>query len=117
MGKTLKIMGYKMKGFSGYGNSPAKKDKKKKDGPMQGPIPKENIDLLPNEMEGTYVYKGNNKRERIIDYDERAGFLEQNELMDLKGDNSPEANKKRKELKKTIATLDREAQIMRDRKE
>ena len=108
-------MAYKMKGFSGFGNSPAKQ--KKKDAPMQGPIPKENIDLLPNEMEGTWVYKGDDKRERIIDYDERAGFLEQNELADLEGDNSPEANKKRKELKKTIATLDREAQILRDRKE
>jgi hypothetical protein len=84
---------------------------------LQGPIPKENIDLLPNEMEGTYVYKGSNKRERIIDLDERAGFLEQNELADLEGDNSPEANKKRKELKKTIAILDHEAQLLRDRKE
>ena len=56
------------------------------------------------------------RRERIIDYDERAGVLEQNDLMDLEGDNSPEAKKKRKKLKKTIATLDREAQIMRDRK-
>jgi len=55
------------------------------------------------------------KQERIIDYDERAGVIEQNELMDLKGDNSPKANKKRKQLKATIKTLDREAQIMRDR--
>jgi hypothetical protein len=84
---------------------------------LQGPIPKENIDLLPNEMEGTYVYKGDNIRERIIDLDERAGFLEQNELMDLEGDNSPEANKKRKQLKATIKKLDHEAQLLRDRKE
>ncbi len=144
-------MAYKMKGFGGFGNSPAKQDKKskKKDGSMQGPIPEQNIGLQPGENEGTWIYgrgyKGDDpkegikemksdekrlnklkgdktgtnfvKSERIIDYDERAGVLEQNELADLKGDNSPEANKKRKQLKKTIATLDREAQIMRDRKE
>tara|TARA_R100000995_G_scaffold10860_2_gene4479 strand:- start:1676 stop:2086 length:411 start_codon:yes stop_codon:yes gene_type:complete len=135
-------MGYKMNGFSGYGNSPAKKDKKskKKDKPMQGPIPEQNIKLQPGENEGTWIYgrgyKGDDpkggiaemkadkknvgsdfvKRERIIDYDNRAGYLEQNDLMDLEGDNSPEANKKRKKLKATIKTLDREAQIMRDRK-
>ena len=56
------------------------------------------------------------KRERIIDYDNRAGYLKQNDLMDLEGDNSPEANKKRKKLKATIKTLESEAQIMRDRK-
>lgn len=131
-----------MNGFSGYGNSPAKQDKKskKKDKPMQGPIPEQNIKLQPGEDEGTWIYgrgyKGDDpkggiaemksdekkygpksvRRERIIDYDERAGYLEQNDLMDLEGDNSPEANKKRKKLKETIKTLDREAQIMRDRK-
>ena len=55
------------------------------------------------------------RSERIIDYDERAGYLEQNDLMDLEGDNSPKANRKRKQLKQTIKNLDREAQIMRDR--
>ena len=51
----------------------------------------------------------------MIDYDQRAGVIEQNELSDLEGDNSPEANKKRKQLKATIKTLDNERQIMKDR--
>ena len=139
-------MGFKMKKFSGFGKGTtpfkAKGYKgKKKDGPMQGPIPEQNLPLQPGENEGTWIYGRGYKdddpkeglermkktrkepggadfvrRERIIDYDERAGVLEQNDLMDLEGDNSPEAKKKRKKLKKTIATLDREAQIMRDRK-
>ena len=103
-------MAFKMKGFSGFKSSPAKQ---KKDGKAQGPETKKNIDLIKGERKGTDVYKGKNRRERLADYDERAGVLEQNELMDLEGDNSPEANKRRKELKKTIATLDREADIIR----
>jgi len=125
-----------MKGFSGFKGSPAKQKNK---GKMQGPIPEQNLKLQPGENEGTWIYgrgyKGDDpkkglaemktdkkttgkkfvKSERMIDYDERAGVIEQNELMDLKGDNSPKANKKRKQLKATIKTLDREAQIMRDR--
>lgn len=148
-------MGYKMKGFSGYGNSPAKQDKKskKKDGPMQGPIPEQNIEhqygeddvwiygrgykgddpkegvKRMKETEKRFNEKGKKKgqgdktgtdfvkRERIIDYDERAGFITQNDLPDLEGINTPEANEKRRKLKETVKTLDREAQIMRDRKE
>lgn len=102
-------MGYKMKGFSGYGNSPAKKDKKKKDGPMQGPIPKENIDLLPGEMEDTYVYKGKDIRERIIDLEDRAEFAMQDA-------ENAEGEKKKQHLA-NAKKLKREAQIMRDRKE
>jgi len=89
---------------------------------LQGPIPKENIDLLPGEMEGTYVYKGGDRRERIIDYDERAGFLEQNDLVDInhmlkKDPKNKKLLKKKKQLKRTIKKLDHEAQLMRDRKE
>ena len=120
-------MGYKMKGWSGY-QSPVKQKKIK--GKLQGPIPKENIDLLPGEMEGTYIYKGGDRRERIIDYDERAGFLEQNELQEsdwylggAKESDSDEVKKKaaikgakkRKEIEETIKKLDHEAQLMRDR--
>ena len=36
-----------------------------------------NIGLLPSEMEGTYVYEGNDINERIIDYDERISFIEE----------------------------------------
>jgi len=66
---------------------------------------------LKNKNAGTDFVKS----ERMIDYDQRAGVIEQNELSDLEGDNSPEANKKRKQLKETIKTLDRERQIMKDR--
>ena len=136
-------MAYKMKGWGGY-QSPAKqkvsKDEyEKSKGKLQGPIPEQNIPLQPGEYSGTWIYgRGyededpkegikemksdekkygpeNVRRERIIDYDERAGYLEQNELMDLEGDNSPEANKKRKKLLATIKKLDHEAQLMRDR--
>ena len=127
-------MAYKMKGFSGFKGSPAKQKNK---GKLQGPIPEQNIGLQPGEKEGTWIYgrgyegedpkKGladmkkdsekTQRRERIIDYDERASVIEQNELMDLEGDNSPEANKKRKQLKQTIKKLDHEAQLIRDRTE
>ena len=119
-------MAYKMKGSPMHRNfgigSPAK---------QEGPIPKENIDLLPGENKDTWVYKGDNKRERIIDYDERASFLEQNELMDddwylggAKESDSDEVKKKaaikgakkRKELIQTIKNLDHEADILRNRK-
>ena len=141
-------MAYKMKGFGGFGNSPAKDMKtekyshsfespakqKKKKGKLQVPIPKQNIGLQPGEMEGTWIYPGSDKRERMIDYDERAGVLEQNELMDIeydlkhgkkfdrkaKGYKFPVKNKKKllakqKKLKKTIKNLDHEQQLMRDR--
>jgi hypothetical protein len=133
-------MAFKMNGFSGYGNeSPAKQKKIKNKGHMEGPIPEQNLKLQPGENDGTWIYgrgyEGENpkkglaemkadekttgkkfvKSERMIDYDDRAGSLEQNELSDLEGDNSKKANKKRKQLKGTIKTLHREAQIMRDR--
>tara|TARA_R110002110_G_scaffold410597_1_gene634228 strand:+ start:429 stop:1121 length:693 start_codon:yes stop_codon:yes gene_type:complete len=70
------------------------------------------------------------KSERIIDYDQRAGSIEQNELQEddsylggakksdsfiVKRKAAKKGAKKRKSLKKTVKTLDREAQIMRDR--
>tara|TARA_R100001377_G_scaffold81861_1_gene61676 strand:+ start:222 stop:737 length:516 start_codon:yes stop_codon:yes gene_type:complete len=123
-----------------YDKTMAKQKKKiKNKGKMEGPIPEQNLPLQPGENDGTWIYgrgyEGEDpkegikemktdekttgkkfvKSERMIDYDDRAGNLEQNDLMDLEGDNSPKAIKKRKQLKKTIKTLDREAQIMRDR--
>ena len=119
--------------------SPTKQKTVKNKGHMEGPIPEQNLGLQPGENDGSWIYgrgyEGDDpkeglaemkadekttgkkfvKRERMIDYDERAGVIEQNELMDLEGDNSPKANKKRKQLKATIKTLDREQQIMRDR--
>ena len=128
-------MAYKMKGFSGFKSSPAKQKKIKNKGHMEGPIPEQNIKHQDGNEDDVWIYgrgykgedpkkglkkmksdsKKHQKQERMIDYDERAGFITQNDIPDLEGDNSKKANKKRKSLKKTVKTLDREAQIMRDR--
>ena len=134
-------MAYKMKGFSGFKGSPAKQKNK---GKLQGPIPEQNIGLQPGEDEGAWIYgrgyKGEDpkkgleqmkktkqrpggadfvKSERIIDYDERAGVLEQNELQEsdeyLGGGDAKKGAEKRKQIKETIKKLDHEAQLMRDR--
>ena len=113
---------------------------------MQGPIPEQNIKLQPGENEGTWIYgrgykgedpkkgikemkydekrmgKGRVKSERIIDYDERAGVLEQNDLSDInyslkKDPKNKKLLSQKKKLKKTIKKLDHEAQLMRDRSE
>ena len=107
-----------MKGFGGFGNSPAKQKKGK--AKLQGPIPEQNIGLQPGEMEGTWIYPGSKKSERIIDYDERAGVLEQNDLSDInhmlkKDPKNKKLLSQKKKLKKTIKNLDHEAQLMRDR--
>ena len=130
-----------MKGYSaGEGTgSMAKQKKIKNKGHMEGPIPEQNIKHQDGNEDDVWIYgrgyKGEDPKkglaemksdekttgkkfvrsERMIDYDDRAGYLEQNDLMDIEGDNSPEANKKRKKLKATIKTLDRERQIMKDR--
>ena len=44
-----------MKGFSGFGNSPAKQER---------PISKKNIKLQKGEMEGTWIYPGSDKGEK-----------------------------------------------------
>ena len=58
-------MAYKMKGFGGFKSSPAK---------QEGPISKKNIKLQKGEMEGTWVYPGKDKSERVADYEDRAEF-------------------------------------------
>ena len=119
-------MAFKMKGYSageGTGSTMAK---------QEGPQTKENIDLLDEEMDGTYVYKGDkkfdrkakaykfpttqNKSERIIDYEERAGFLLDNDIPDLEGSKDPKDIAKLKQLKKTAKNLQHEADIIRNRK-
>tara|TARA_R110002072_G_scaffold218870_1_gene376569 strand:+ start:124 stop:423 length:300 start_codon:yes stop_codon:yes gene_type:complete len=92
-------MGYKMKGFSGYGNSPAK---------QEGPLPKENPDLKKSEMKGTHVYKGDDLAERIGDLDDRAGFIEEDIF------NQDEATEQQK---KDIKFLDHERDIIMKRRE
>ena len=100
-------MAYKMKGFGGFKSSPAK---------QEGPQTKENVDLMKGEMDGTYVYKGKDKSERMIDYEERAGFLLDNDIPDLEGSKDPKDIAKLKQLKKTAKNLQHEANIIRNRK-
>tara|TARA_R110001592_G_C12867151_1_gene723413 strand:+ start:77 stop:580 length:504 start_codon:yes stop_codon:yes gene_type:complete len=119
-----------------YDKTMAKQKKKiKNKGKMEGPIPEQNIKHQDGNEDDVWIYgrgykgedpkkglkemksdsKKHQKQERMIDYDERAGFIEQNDIPDLEGDNSEKANKKRKSLKKTVKTLNRERQIMEDR--
>ena len=49
-----------------------------------------NIGLLPSEMEDTWVYEGTDLNERIIDYEERISFIEEDVWNQQEGDpNAP----------------------------
>ena len=100
-------MAYKMKGFGGFKSSPAK---------QEGPTPEKNPKLLKGEMEGTWVYEGKNKNERIADLEDRAGFLTENDIPDLEGSTDPKDIKRVKTLKATAKKLKHEADILRNRK-
>ena len=82
-------MAFKMKGMS-FGNSPTK----------------QNIGLLKTEMKGTFVYKGNNLRERINDYEDRIGFIKENIFNT--GKTTPQQSK-------DIAKLKQELQVLRSK--
>tara|TARA_R110001583_G_scaffold19096_1_gene75165 strand:+ start:1411 stop:1938 length:528 start_codon:yes stop_codon:yes gene_type:complete len=90
---------YKMKGFSGFGNSPAK---------QEGPIPKKNLKLQKGEMEGTWIYPGSDKNERIIDYEDRVEFAE--------SDAESSGGKEKKQHLANAKKLQHEADIIRNRK-
>ena len=88
-------MGYKMKGFSGFKSSPVK---------QEGPIDKENVKLQKTEHKDTWVYKGENKQERIIDLEERIGFI--NEDVNRSGKPKTEQQSKdQAKLKQELAIL------------
>ncbi len=103
-------MAFKMKGYTYPGKSPMKQDKGKNyessKGDQQGPIPKDNIKLQKSENPDTYVYKGKSEFERINDLEDRKSFIQEDEF------NSGKSTKQQKKDKKT---LEREAEIMRDR--
>tara|TARA_R110001592_G_scaffold2575_3_gene14947 strand:+ start:3353 stop:3805 length:453 start_codon:yes stop_codon:yes gene_type:complete len=137
-------MGYKMKGIKNFGDGTPLFQKKGKNyesskGDQQGPIPEQNVKLQKSEMDGTYIYGGGKdgkaemdsdkksinsskrnrvpsksagagdkfvERERINDLEERKSFIEEDEF------NSDKSTKQQKKDKKT---LEREAEIMRDR--
>jgi hypothetical protein len=92
-------MAYKMKGFSGFKNSPAK---------QEGPIPKKNIKLQKGEMEGTWIYPGSDKGERIADYEDRAEFA--------RSDAESSEGKEKKQHLANAKKLQHEADIIRNRK-
>lgn len=83
---------------------------------QQGPTPEKNPKLQKGEMEGTYVYEGKDNRERIIDLEERAGFLTDNDIPDLEGSKDPKDIKRVKTLRATVKKLQHEASILRNRK-
>ena len=88
-------MTYKMKGFSGFGNSPAK---------QEGPIDKKNPKLQKGEMKGTWVYPGGNKSERMNDLEDRIEFLT-TDIRDWPGGergNVEDMKKARKKLKQEL---------------
>jgi hypothetical protein len=91
-------MGYKMKGFGGFGNSPAK---------QEGPIDKENVKLQKGEMEGTWVYPGKDKSERMIDLEDRIEFLSSDIRggSDRPGQNVADMKKSKKKLQQELAIL------------
>ena len=114
-------MGYKMKGFPKIEGTKGKgKNYEKSKGDQQGPIPKENIKLQKSENPGTYVYKEGDLTEmglkgkkekdvegqRISNLEDRKSFIKENEF------SSGKSTKQQKNDKKT---LEREAEIMRDR--
>ena len=83
---------------------------------QEGPTPEKNPDLMKGEMEGTAVYEGKDNRERIVDLEDRAGFLSENDIPDLEGSKDPKDIERVKQLKATVKKLQNEANILRNRK-
>jgi len=136
--KIKKIMAFKLKGQSMYPSSVKShvKGHSESQGDQQGPIPEQNVKLQKSEMDGTYIYGGgkdgvaemkadekrlNNRKhlknknagtdfvenERINDLEERKSFIKEDEFS---------SGKSTKQQKKDKKTLEREAEIMRDRR-
>ena len=83
---------------------------------QEGPTPEKNPDLMKGEMEGTATYEGKDIRERIVDLEDRAGFLTENDIPDLEGSKDPKDIERVKQLKATVKKLQNEANILRNRK-
>ena len=78
-----------------------------------------NIGLLPSEMEGTYVYEGTNINERIIDYEERISFIEEDVWNQQEGDpNAPvDMSQATEQQQKDHAILTAEMEALRKQRE
>ena len=82
--------------------------------PLQqtGPVDEKNPDLFEGEMEGTWVYEGSDLQERIIDLEDRIGFLVDNDIPDA------ETDKEKEKLESAVKKLEQELAILqRERKQ
>ena len=82
---------------------------------QEGPVPEKNPGVMKGEYEGTYVYEGKGTkgfegRERIIDLEDRIGFLVENDIPDAKAAGD---NKKVEKLQNTVKRLRDELAILR----
>ena len=82
--------------------------KKKSPAKQEGPISKKNIKLQKGEMEGTWIYPGSDKSERIIDYEDRAEFA--------RSDAESATGKEKKQHLANAKKFQHEADIIRNRK-
>ena len=97
-------MAYKMKGFGGFGNSPAK---------QEGPINKKQLKLQPSENPDTWVYEPGEKakkdkkwvrQEKIIGLEDRISFIDE----DVNASGKPKTDQQKKDqakLKQELAIL------------
>lgn len=75
---------------------------------QEGPIPKKNLKLQKGEMEGTWIYPGGDKNERIFDYEDRVEFA--------RSDAESSEGKEKKQHLANAKKLQHEADIIRNRK-
>jgi hypothetical protein len=75
---------------------------------QKGPISKKNIKLQKGEMEGTWIYPGSDKGERITDYEDRAEFA--------RSDAESSEGKEKKQHLANAKKFQHEADIIRNRK-
>ena len=75
-------------------NSPAK---------QEGPIDEKQTKLQPSEHKDTYVTKDKSKRERVIDLEDRIGFIDEDIFNQDKA--TPQQNKDKAKLKQELAIL------------
>jgi len=102
---TKKVMEMLLKqGFTPTG-------KKKSPAKQEGPIDKKQMGLQKGEMEGTSVYSGKDKSERMIDLEDRIEFLSS----DIEG-GSDRPGQNMSDMKKARKRLQHELDIMMNRK-
>ena len=95
-------MAFKMKGFSGFGNSPVKQEDEK----VQGPKTEGNVKLQPSENKDIALTggKGESTSEKIADYEDRIEFIKEDIF---------NTGKTTSQQKKDLAKLKQELAIIR----